>query len=175
MDTITLKTLSNVTIDLWRVITQRVIGNEIPEEYRDRFQDLFDSVFWDNSFRTLRTVYTVIVETQGTKIWSGATVVESYIKSNAKKIIYMLDTIKDDFLTTETTTTSKSQDDAYNVDYYGGEGQTGKGVAQGASKTIYKDNKSKLWNFSDLADNSLFQRLINILCSTYYIDEEVHW
>ena len=105
--------------------------------------------------------------------------VSFFMSSNKQKLIYILDTCSQDFLSQDSTTITNSTDEsnAFNTDYYGGSGQTGKDTATGDTTTTNKaiNNKDKSRNFYDVADNYLFRQMMNVLCETFTIDEEIKW
>ena len=100
-----------------------------------------------------------------------------FMSSNKQKLIYILDTCSQDFLSQDSTTITNSTDEsnAFNTDYYGGEGKTGKDTSTGDTTTTNKaiNNKDKSRNFYDVADNYLFRQMMNVLCETFTIDEEI--
>ena len=102
-----------------------------------------------------------------------------FMSSNKQKLIYILDTCSQDFLSQDSTTITNSTDEsnAFNTDYYGGEGKTGKDTSTGDTTTTNKaiNNKDKSRNFYDVADNYLFRQMMNVLCETFTIDEEIKW
>ena len=105
--------------------------------------------------------------------------VSFFMSSNKQKLIYILDTCSQDFLSQDSTTITNSTDESnvFNTDYYGGEGKTGKDTATGDTTTTNKaiNNKDKSRNFYDVADNYLFRQMMNVLCETFTIDEEIRW
>lgn len=105
--------------------------------------------------------------------------VRSFMQSNKQKFIYIFDTCSQDFLSQDSTTITNSTDEsnAFNTDYYGGEGKTGKDTSTGDTTTTNKaiNNKDKSRNFYDVADNYLFRQMMNVLCETFTIDEEIRW
>lgn len=105
--------------------------------------------------------------------------VRAFMRSNKQKLIYIFDTSQIDFLSQDSTTITNSTDEsnAFNTDYYGGEGKTGKDTSTGDTTTTNKaiNNKDKSRNFYDVADNYLFRQMMNILCETFTIDEEIRW
>lgn len=107
------------------------------------------------------------------------TYVRAFMRSNKQKLIYIFDTSQIDFLSQDSTTITNSTDEsnAFNTDYYGGEGKTGKDTSTGDTTTTNKaiNNKDKSRNFYDVADNYLFRQMMNILCETFTIDEEIRW
>lgn len=105
--------------------------------------------------------------------------VRAFMRSNKQKLIYIFDTSQIDFLSQDSTTITNSTDEsnAFNTDYYGGEGKTGKDTSTGDTTTTNKaiNNKDKSRNFYDVADNYLFRQMMNVLCETFTIDEEIRW
>ena len=107
------------------------------------------------------------------------TYIQAFMRSNKQKFIYIFDTSQIDFLSQDNTSTTNSTDEsnAFNTDYYGGSGQTGKDTATGDTITTSKsiNNKDKSKNFYDVADNYLFRQMMNTICETFTIDEEIRW
>ena len=105
--------------------------------------------------------------------------IKAFMFSNKQKFIYIFTSSQEDFLTQDTTTITNTTDEsnAFNTDYYGGSGQTGKDTATGDTTTTNKslNNKDKTKNFYDVADNYLFRQMINTICETFTIDEEIKW
>ena len=105
--------------------------------------------------------------------------VRAFMRSNKQKLIYIFDTSQIDFLSQDSTTITNSTDEsnAFNTDYYGGEGKTGKDTSTGDTTTTNKaiNNKDKSRNFYDVADNYLFRQMMNTICETFTIDEEIRW
>ena len=105
--------------------------------------------------------------------------IRAFMRSNKQKFIYIFDTSQIDFLSQDNTSTTNTTDEAnaFNTDYYGGSGQTGKDTATGDTTTTSKsiNNKDKSKNFYDVADNYLFRQMMNTICETFTIDEEIKW
>ena len=105
--------------------------------------------------------------------------IQAFMRSNKQKFIYIFTSSQEDFLTQDNTSTTNSTDEsnAFNTDYYGGSGQTGKDTATGDTTTTNKsiNNKDKTKNFYDVADNYLFRQMMNTICETFTIDEEIRW
>lgn len=105
--------------------------------------------------------------------------VVSFMRSNKQKLIYIFTSSQEDFLSQDNTSITNTTDEsnAFNTDYYGGSGQTGKDTATGDTTTTNKsiNNKDKTRNFYDVADNYLFRQMMNTLCETFTIDEEIKW
>ena len=105
--------------------------------------------------------------------------IQAFMRSNKQKFIYIFTSSQEDFLTQDNTSTTNSTDEsnAFNTDYYGGSGQTGKDTATGDTTTTNKsiNNKDKTKNFYDVADNYLFRQMMNTICETFTIDEEIKW
>lgn len=103
----------------------------------------------------------------------------SFMRSNKQKLLYIFATCNEDFLSQDSTTITNSTDEsnAFNTDYYGGEGKTGKDTSTGDTTTTNKaiNNKDKSRNFYDVAGNYLFRQMMNVLCETFTIDEEIRW
>ena len=108
-----------------------------------------------------------------------ASYVSAFMLSNKQKFIYIFTSSQEDFLSQDNTSTTNSTDEsnAFNTDYYGGSGQTGKDTATGDTTTTNKsiNNKDKSKNFYDVADNYLFRQMMNTICETFTIDEEIKW
>ena len=107
------------------------------------------------------------------------TYIQAFMRSNKQKFIYIFTSSQEDFLSQDNTSTTNSTDEsnAFNTDYYGGSGQTGKDTATGDTTTTNKsiNNKDKTKNFYDVADNYLFRQMMNTICETFTIDEEIKW
>ena len=54
---------------------------------------------------------------------------------------------------------------------------TGNDTATGDTTTTNKsiNNKDKAKNFYDVADNYLFRQMMNNICETFTVDEEIRW
>lgn len=147
----------------------------IDEKYREGLTTLFEAIFYKNLERKFRDYYGIKNEFEDRVTFMFQPVIANFVKINAKKFIYLLDTINEEFLSTESVSESEQTGIGYNIDYYGGEGQRDKSTVGNRSTNVYKDNKNKLWNFSDLMDNRLIKDLLNIIFATYYINEEETW
>lgn len=105
--------------------------------------------------------------------------VRAFMQSNKQKFIYIFTSSQEDFLSQDNTSITNTTDEsnAFNTDYYGGSGQTGKDTATGDTTTTNKsiNNKDKTKNFYDVADNYLFRQMMNTICETFTIDEEIKW
>ena len=105
--------------------------------------------------------------------------IRDIMRSNKQKLNYIFTSSQEDFLSQDNTSTTNSTDEsnAFNTDYYGGSGQTGKDTATGDTTTTNKsiNNKDKTKNFYDVADNYLFRQMMNTICETFTIDEEIKW
>ena len=105
--------------------------------------------------------------------------IQAFMRSNKQKFIYIFTSSQEDFLSQDNTSITNSTDEsnAFNTDYYGGSGQTGKDTATGDTTTTNKsiNNKDKAKNFYDVADNYLFRQMMNTICETFTIDEEIKW
>lgn len=105
--------------------------------------------------------------------------IRAFMRSNKQKFIYIFTSSQEDFLSQDNTSTTNTTDEsnAFNTDYYGGSGQTGKDTATGDTTTTNKsiNNKDKTKNFYDVADNYLFRQMLNNICETFTIDEEIRW
>ena len=107
------------------------------------------------------------------------TYIQAFMRSNKQKFIYIFTSSQEDFLSQDNTSITNTTDEsnAFNTDYYGGSGQTGKDTATGDTTTTNKsiNNKDKTRNFYDVADNYLFRQMMNVICETFIIDEEIRW
>ena len=107
------------------------------------------------------------------------TYIQAFMRSNKQKFIYIFTSSQEDFLSQDNTSITNTTDEsnAFNTDYYGGSGQTGKDTATGDTTTTNKsiNNKDKTRNFYDVADNYLFRQMMNTICETFTIDEEIKW
>lgn len=105
--------------------------------------------------------------------------IRAFMRSNKQKFIYIFTSSQEDFLSQDNTSITNTTDEsnAFNTDYYGGSGQTGKDTATGDTTTTNKsiNNKDKSKNFYDVADNYLFRQMLNTICETFTIDEEIKW
>lgn len=105
--------------------------------------------------------------------------VDAFMTTNKQKLIYLFSTSLEDFLSNDNTTTANTTDEsnAFNTDYYGGEGKTGKDTSSAETRTTNKsvNNKDKVRNFYDVSNNYLFRMMMNIICETFTIDEEIRW
>ena len=105
--------------------------------------------------------------------------IRAFMRSNKQKLIYIFTSSQEDFLSQDNTSITNTTDEsnAFNTDYYGGSGQTGKDTATGDTTTTNKsiNNKDKTKNFYDVAGNYLFRQMMNTICETFTIDEEIRW
>ena len=148
------------------------IGSDVFEAtYNDIRSSMLTQLFFIHGAREVRDNFT------------NEDDVKAYIKafmfSNKQKFIYIFSSSQEDFLTQDTTTITNTTDEtnAFNTDYYGGSGQTGKDTATGDTTTTNKsiNNNDKIKNFYDVADNYLFRQMMNTICETFTIDEEIRW
>lgn len=139
--------------------------------YRDVVVSILTQLYFIHGSREVRDNFTT--ESDITSY------VRSFMQSNKQKFIYIFDTCSQDFLSQDSTTITNSTDEsnAFNTDYYGGEGKTGKDTSTGDTTTTNKaiNNKDKSRNFYDVADNYLFRQMMNVICETFTIDEEIRW
>lgn len=160
----------NQLIDLnsWKAIGDIVFNTQ---EYNGIKNSIMGQLYFMHGERELRANFT---DTQMIEQY-----VVSFMRSNKQKLIYIFDTSQIDFLSQDSTTITNSTDEsnAFNTDYYGGEGKTGKDTSTGDTTTTNKaiNNKDKSRNFYDVADNYLFRQMMNTLCETFTIDEEIRW
>lgn len=160
----------NQLIDLnsWKAIGDIIFNTQ---EYNGVKNSIMGQLYFMHGERELRANFTnqELIEQY----------VFSFMRSNKQKLIYIFDTSQIDFLSQDSTTITNSTDEsnAFNTDYYGGEGKTGKDTSTGDTTTTNKaiNNKDKSRNFYDVADNYLFRQMMNILCETFTIDEEIKW
>ena len=161
----------NQMIDLynWKLLGGG--GTVFEAKYDIVRQAVLTQLFFMHGERELRAIFT---ETQMIIDY-----VRAFMMSNKQKFIYIFDTSQIDFLSQDSTTITNSTDEsnAFNTDYYGGSGQTGKDTATGDTTTTNKaiNNKDKSRNFYDVADNYLFRQMMNTICETFTIDEEIKW
>ena len=145
--------------------------------------DVFEATYNDIRSSMLTQLYFIHGAREVRDNFTNEDDVKSYIKafmfSNKQKFIYIFTSSQEDFLTQDTTTITNTTDEsnAFNTDYYGGSGQTGKDTATGDTTTTNKslNNKDKTKNFYDVADNYLFKQMMNTICETFTIDEEIKW
>ena len=146
-------------------------GTVFEAKYDAVRQAILTQLFFAHSEREVRAIFT-----------EGQLVIDyvrAFMMSNKQKFIYIFDTCQEDFLSQDSTTITNSTDEsnAFNTDYYGGEGKTGKDTSTGDTTTTNKaiNNKDKSRNFYNVADNYLFRQMMNVLCETFIIDEEIRW
>ena len=134
-------------------------------------QAILTQLFFVHSEREVRPIFT-----EGQMVIDY---VQSFMISNKQKFIYIFTSSQEDFLSQDNTSTTNTTDEsnAFNTDYYGGSGQTGKDTATGDTTTTNKsiNNKDKAKNFYDVANNVLFRQMLNNICETFTIDEEIKW
>ena len=139
--------------------------------YRDAVVSILTQLYFIHGSREVRENFT----SQG----DIETYVRSFMRSNKQKFIYIFTSSQEDFLSQDNTSITNTTDEsnAFNTDYYGGSGQTGKDTATGDTTTTNKsiNNKDKAKNFYDVADNYLFRQMLNTICETFTIDEEIKW
>ena len=161
----------NQMIDLtnWKLIGGG--GTVFEAKYDVVRQAILTQLFYTHGEREVRTTFD-----EGQMIIDY---VRAFMMSNKQKFIYIFTTSQEDFLSQDNTSTTNSTDEsnAFNTDYYGGSGQTGKDTATGDTTTTNKsiNNKDKSKNFYDVADNYLFRQMMNTICETFTIDEEIRW
>lgn len=161
----------NQLIDLynWKLIGGG--GTVFEQKYDTVRTSILTQLFFMYGEREIRSIFD---ETQKVIDY-----VQSFMMSNKQKFIYIFDTSQIDFLSQDSTTITNSTDEsnAFNTDYYGGEGKTGKDTSTGDTTTTNKsiNNKDKSRNFYDVAGNYLFRQMMNVLCETFTIDEEIKW
>ena len=157
-----------IDLNSWKAIGDLTF-NEAP--YNDLKNSIMGQLYFAHGEREVRANFT------------NQAMIEQYVfffmSSNKQKLIYILDTCSQDFLSQDSTTITNSTDEsnAFNTDYYGGEGKTGKDTSTGDTTTTNKaiNNKDKSRNFYDVADNYLFRQMMNVLCETFTIYEEIKW
>ena len=161
----------NQMIDLvnWKLIGGG--GTVFDAQYDIVRQAILTQLFFTHSDREVRPVFT-----EGQMIIDY---VRAFMTSNKQKFIYIFTSSQEDFLSQDNTSTTNTSDEsnAFNTDYYGGSGQTGKDTATGDTTTTNKsiNNKDKAKNFYDVANNVLFRQMMNTICETFTIDEEIKW
>ena len=161
----------NQLIDLfnWKLIGGG--GTVFEAKYDIVRQAILTQLFFVHSEREVRPIFT-----DGQKVIDY---VQSFMISNKQKFIYIFTSSQEDFLSQDNTSTTNTSDEssAFNTDYYGGSGQTGKDTATGDTTTTNKsiNNKDKAKNFYDVANNVLFRQMLNNICETFTIDEEIKW
>lgn len=152
----------------WKAI---VLTSSFQDVARDTLNKIFFQLYYKHGSREVRENFSnpqVIKD-----YW------QSFFDANKQKLLYVLSTANEDFLSQDNIVTTETTDEAnaFNTDYYGGEGQTGKDTATGNTSTTNKsiNNKDKSRNFYDIADNYLFKQVMNTICETFIIDEEIGW
>lgn len=148
------------------------IGSNVFEaSYNETRSSMLTQLYFIHGAREVRDNFTS--ETDIT------TYIQAFMRSNKQKFIYIFTSSQEDFLSQDNTSITNTTDEsnAFNTDYYGGSGQTGKDTATGDTTTTNKsiNNKDKTRNFYDVADNYLFRQMINTICETFTIDEEIKW
>ena len=148
------------------------IGSDVFEaSYNETRSSMLTQLYFIHGAREVRDNFTS--ETDIT------TYIQAFMRSNKQKFIYIFTSSQEDFLSQDNTSITNTTDEsnAFNTDYYGGSGQTGKDTATGDTTTTNKsiNNKDKTRNFYDVADNYLFRQMINTICETFTIDEEIKW
>lgn len=161
--------LNQVEINDWLI---PVNNAGFTQEYREILEVVFTSLYWKNYSRVFRETYSIKNDDGSYRFQP---VVESYLKSNKKKIEYMIETVKDDFLFTSQESTQSDNNTNYNVDYYGAEGERAKNTNTMTYSNKNIDNKNKLWDFSSIEENYLWKTLMNILFDTFYVPEGITW
>ena len=156
-----------ITIDNWSNI-----GNEIfDSEYQGIKATILIQLYFTHGAREVRDNFTNEADI--------VRYIRAFMNSNKQKFIYIFTSSREDFLSQDNTSTTNTTDEsnAFNTDYYGGSGQTGKDTATGDTTTTNKsiNNKDKTKNFYDVADNYLFRQMMNTICETFTIDEEIKW
>lgn len=157
-----------IELNSWKAIGDIVFNTQ---EYNDVKNSIMGQLYFMHGERELRANFTnrEMIEQY----------VVSFMRSNKQKLIYIFTSSQEDFLSQDNTSITNSTDEsnAFNTDYYGGSGQTGKDTATGDTTTTNKsiNNKDKTRNFYDVADNYLFRQMMNTLCETFTIDEEIKW
>lgn len=152
----------------WKAI---VLTSSFQDVARDVLNKIFYQLYYKHGSREVRENFLnpVVIK----DYW------QSFFDANKQKLLYILSTANEDFLSQDNIVTTETTDEAnaFNTDYYGGEGQTGKDTATGNTSTTNKsiNNKDKSRNFYDIADNYLFKQVMNTICETFIIDEEIGW
>lgn len=152
----------------WKAI---VLTSSFQDVARDTLNKIFFQLYYKHGSREVRENFQDAVVIKD--YW------QSFFDANKQKLLYVLSTANEDFLSQDNIVTTETTDEAnaFNTDYYGGEGQTGKDTATGNTSTTNKsiNNKDKSRNFYDIADNYLFKQVMNTICETFIIDEEIGW
>lgn len=167
---------------------QEIINrNEFNEHFISLFNDnqkpianaISSNFYLKNKSRLVRDSY---IDKEDLKLF-----ISSFILMNKQKISYIIETSYQEFISTQSTSsstandTSRGEDLDYNTDYYGGEGTTGKATGTATSTSnvsssdTYIDNSKKLFNFFSADTNSLFAQLENKLFETFEVDEDLTW
>ena len=156
-----------ITLTNWNNIG----ANIFETTYNETRVSILTQLYFNHGAREVRDNFTS--ETDIT------TYVQAFMRSNKQKFIYIFTSSQEDFLSQDNTSITNTTDEsnAFNTDYYGGSGQTGKDTATGDTTTTNKsiNNKDKAKNFYDVSDNVLFRQMLNTICETFTIDEEIKW
>lgn len=156
-----------ITLTNWNNIG----ANVFESTYNETRSSMLTQLYFIHGAREVRDNFTS--ETDIT------TYIQAFMRSNKQKFIYIFTSSQEDFLSQDNTSITNTTDEsnAFNTDYYGGSGQTGKDTATGDTTTTNKsiNNKDKSKNFYDVADNYLFRQMMNTICETFTIDEEIKW
>ena len=157
-----------IELNSWKAIGDIVFNTQ---EYNGVKNSIMGQLYFMHGEREVRTNFP---DTQMIEQY-----VVSFMRSNKQKLIYIFTSSQEDFLSQDNTSITNTTDEsnAFNTDYYGGSGQTGKDTATGDTTTTNKsiNNKDKTRNFYDVADNYLFRQMMNTICETFTIDEEIKW
>lgn len=146
-------------------------GSAFDTKYEGSRISILTQLYFIHGAREVRDNFTTEIDI--------ASYVSAFMLSNKQKFIYIFTSSQEDFLSQDNTSITNTTDEsnAFNTDYYGGSGQTGKDTATGDTTTTNKsiNNKDKTRNFYDVADNYLFRQMMNTICETFTIDEEIKW
>ena len=94
-----------------------------------------------------------------------------WIRINQQRLTYLLQTISSEFIQTTNTNTVNVENTNFNVDYFGGVGQTDRQSNDKTFKTEWIDAKIKLSNFDNIMNNLIFHDLFNKICEVWFESE----
>ena len=154
--------LSTINITEWTSVVNNITFQEDNDLKRSVLENVLSVIYWKNYNRSFRSHLT--------NSWKEF--LQYYLVSNKLKIDYILSTQYKDFLQTISTSRGQDTDNSFNIDYYGGEGQTGKATGEVSSEATSLNLKDKARNFYDISHNSLFKFLVNLLFDTYIEGED---
>lgn len=149
--------LSTINISEWLSVVNNITFQEDNDLKRSVLNNVLSVIYWKNYNRSFRSHLTT----------SWKEFLQYYLVSNKLKIDYILSTQYKDFLANISTSRGQDIDNSFNVDYYGGEGQTGKATGEVSSETSSLNLKDRARNFYDISHNSIFKFLVNLLFDTF--------